>query len=79
MGNIKDRLTAECVLCGDLYPLARKTLAGKDTCLSCGDIQATKARSTWCVAPASNKQGYTLHRSADTLRQINPKQSERWT
>jgi len=79
MGNIKDRLVAYCVVCGDAYPLARKTVAGYDTCATHGELDAIQARSTWCVAPIGNKQGDTLHRSADTLRQINPKQSERWT
>ena len=75
MGNIKDRLTAECALCGDLYPLARRTLAGKDTCLSCGDIQATEARSTWCVAPGSNKSNYVLVTDPAILKTYNPKRT----
>lgn len=75
MGNIKDLCTAECIICGNTYPLARKTVAGYDTCTTCGEYEAIKERSTWCVAPIGNKQGDTLHRSADTLKQINPKRT----
>ena len=75
MGNIKDRLVAYCVVCGDAYPLARKTKAGKDTCMTCGDIRATEARSTWCVAPGSNKSNYVLVTDPAILKTYNPKRT----
>jgi len=75
MGKIKDRLTAECVLCGDLYRLARKTVAGYDTCKDCGQAEATKERSTWCVAPGSNKSNYVLVTDPAILKTYNPKRT----
>jgi hypothetical protein len=52
-------MTAECVICGDDYPIKRKHL-GYNTCLECGDIEATKEilRKSKCIAPAYNKGAY---------------------
>ena len=73
-----DNVSNACTRCGNKFAMQRAD-KGYTTCLPCGDRQARQERAHWCVAPIGNKQGYTLHRSADTLKQINPKQSERWT
>jgi len=51
--------TVHCINCDSKYPKARAEL-GFDTCLDCGEQQATKeiARRKKCVAPAYNKGGY---------------------
>lgn len=72
--SLKDDYTTECALCGDLYPLTRKTLAGYDTCMSCGEREAVGYRNTWCVAPM-NKSNYMLVTDPTVLRQLNPKRT----
>ena len=75
MGNIKDRLVAYCIVCGDAYPLARKTVAGYDTCATHGEVEAVEERKKWCVAPGSNKSNYVLVTDPSILKTYNPKRT----
>ena len=75
MGKVKDIYTAECVVCGDAYPLARKTVAGYDTCTDCGEYEAIQERANWCIAPGSNKSNYVLVTDPAILKTYNPKRT----
>ena len=74
MGNIKDRLTAHCIVCGDAYPLARKTIAGYDTCTECGQAEAIEQSKKHCVVPL-NKSNYIHVSDRTMLTQLNPKRT----
>jgi len=50
--------------------------AGYFTCLPCGEEQAREERMGWCIAPISNKAGYTRVTDYSLLKQINPKRTE---
>lgn len=63
----------ECAECGGDIPDRRFAL-GYRLCLACGDKKARAARTSWCIAPAGHKQGYTLITDPQYLRNINPKQ-----
>ena len=62
---------ANCVKCGDNYPLARHNL-GYRTCLECGDVDARKV--SWVSAPI-NKSNYMLVTNIEELKQLNPKRT----
>ena len=61
----------ECCECGDTFHPKRKAL-GYDTCLSCGDKEASKqsARKSKCVAPAYNKGAYMYVTSSNMAREL---------
>lgn len=46
------------------------------TCLPCGEEQSRQERMSWCIAPISNKAGYTRITDLSLLKQINPKRTE---
>ena len=48
---------AYCDECGDEYPWARLAVAGKTTCLSCGELEARKE------AEARKKRVMPMHKS----------------
>ena len=59
--------TVCCASCGEPYDYRRKQL-GYNFCLDCGDFQARKVRTSWCIAPIAHKQGATLvTRKSDLL------------
>lgn len=60
---------ANCVQCGDSYPLARRNL-GYRTCLECGDMQAKQVRFT--VMIPFSKGAYQVV-SRDDVAHTNPK------
>lgn len=61
-----------CTHCyGERVPPARAKL-GYRTCLSCGELTATKHKHT--IAPI-NKSNYMLITDRDTLKQLNPKRT----
>ena len=65
-------MACECKECGADYP-ARRAALGYRLCLACGEQEARAARTTWCIAPAGHKQGYTLITDPQYLRNMNPK------
>ena len=66
---------ARCVTCGKPYAEPRKKM-GLDTCLVCGEQEATEARLGWCVAQEYNKGAYQLVTDPmNTLKQTNPKRT----
>ena len=65
----------DCVMCGSFVSRERWDL-GRKTCLACGEAEAKKDRLSWCIAPISNKAGYTRITDYDLLKQINPKRTE---
>ena len=69
--------TYECAndYCQEEIPPARYAL-GYRVCLACGDRQAKNDRKRWCIAPISNKAGYTRITDYSLLKQINPKRTE---
>lgn len=62
---------ANCVKCGDNFPLARLNL-GYRTCLECGDVDARKV--SWASVPI-NKSNYMLVTNVEELKQLNPKRT----
>ena len=70
----------QCVICADDINTDRVALLKANdmpvTCLMCGEEQARLARLSWCIAPISNKAGYTRITDYDLLKQINPKRTE---
>jgi hypothetical protein len=62
---------ANCVTCGDNFPLARFNL-GYRKCLECGDVDARQVR--WTVTIPYSKGAYQVVNPAD-LRGTNPKRS----
>jgi hypothetical protein len=70
----------QCVICADDINTDRVALLKANdmpvTCLMCGEEQARQARLSWCIAPISNKAGYTRITDYDLLKQINPKRTE---
>jgi hypothetical protein len=61
-----------CTTCyGERVPPARARL-GYRTCLSCGEVAASKIRHT--VAPM-NKSNYMLFTDPTLLKQLNPKRT----
>lgn len=69
--------TYECTNdnCLELIHPARYAL-GYKFCLACGDREAVRQRKLWCIAPISNKAGYTRVTDYELLKQINPKRTE---
>lgn len=61
--------TAECVKCGEAYPLRRAEL-GYKTCLKCGDKDARAVKH--CTVPG-HKQGYMVITNRAELAGINNK------
>jgi hypothetical protein len=61
--------------CLELIHPARYAL-GYRHCLACGDREAVRQRKLWCIAPISNKAGYTRVTDYNLLKQINPKRTE---
>lgn len=61
--------------CLELIHRARYAL-GYRHCLACGDREAVRQRKLWCIAPISNKAGYTRVTDYSLLKQINPKRTE---
>ena len=64
-----------CRICDDEVSTARWAI-GKRVCLECGEEQAREERMSWCIAPISNKAGYTRVTDYSLLKQINPKRTE---
>lgn len=62
---------ANCVKCGDNFPLARLNL-GYRTCLECGDVDARKV--SWCVTIPYSKGAYQVVNPED-LKGTNPKRT----
>lgn len=67
--------TISCVECGEWVHPKRYAL-GYKVCRECGEVAAVRARASWCIAPAGNKQAYTLVTNINDLRGINPKRNE---
>jgi hypothetical protein len=65
----------KCRICDDEVSTARWAI-GKRICLECGEEQAREERISWCIAPISNKAGYTRVTDYSLLKQINPKRTE---
>jgi hypothetical protein len=68
---------AECVDCGDEFPVERWQL-GYRCCLFCGEDRAKAERASWCVIQEYGKGNYQLVTTAQahtTLRQTNPKEN----
>ncbi|NCX56256.1 MAG: hypothetical protein EBW87_03555 [Burkholderiaceae bacterium] len=67
---------AECVDCGDEYPIERWQL-GYRCCLFCGEDRARAERASWCVVQEYGKGNYqfvTPTAAFTTLKQTNQKQ-----
>lgn len=62
----------QCNQCGDDIEPKRYAL-GYRTCLWCGEAQAKKDRTIWCVVPYTNKGAYMLITNEEHLKSINPK------
>ena len=62
--------TVICPSCGNDYDYRRRQL-GYNYCLDCGDFQAQKERSAWCIAPIAHKQGATLVTNKADLLGLN--------
>ena len=62
--------TVTCPSCGNDYDYRRRQL-GYNYCLDCGDFQAQKERSAWCIAPIAHKQGATLVTNKADLLGLN--------
>lgn len=62
-----------CVICDEEFSQKRKDI-GYDTCLKCGDKEASreKSRKSKCVAPAYNKGAYQYITSKDCVKNIYP-------
>jgi ribosomal protein L37E len=71
----RDLNDPQCRMCGAYIEFARWEI-GKRTCLDCGEEQARQERAYWCIAPISNKAGYTRVTDYSLLKQINPKRTE---
>lgn len=71
MGKVKQHLTSEkpCVHCDALFPKERERL-GYDTCLTCGEAEASQRRHT--VVPM-HKSNYTVISNRAELLGINNK------
>jgi hypothetical protein len=65
----------QCGICGEYLSAGRWQL-GYKICLFCGEEQARQERLSWCIAPISNKAGYTRVTDYSLLKQINPKFTE---
>jgi hypothetical protein len=65
----------QCGICGEYLSAGRWQL-GYKVCLFCGEEQARQERLSWCIAPISNKAGYTRVTDYSLLKQINPKFTE---
>ena len=61
----------DCIHCG-LEVNPDRAALGYGSCIHCGDIDAKKARESWCVAPL-HKSNYTLITNLDDLKGINNK------
>ena len=68
---IRDRVEAECTECGEGFNPKRKDL-GYHTCLSCGDLEATKQtmHKKKCLAPAYNKGAYMYVSSSSMAKEL---------
>ena len=64
-------MKAECIKCGDDFNIRRKDL-GFHTCLSCGDLEATRQTNhkKKCLAPAYNKGAYMYVTSSSMAKEI---------
>jgi ribosomal protein L37AE/L43A len=63
----------DCTDCGgEIHP--RRFALGYRVCLTCGEQGARAARTSWTIAPAGHKQGYTRVTDPQYLRNMNPKQ-----
>jgi len=65
----------QCRICG-AYISAGRWEIGKKVCLDCGELDSKQERMSWCIAPISNKAGYTRVTDYSLLKQINPKFTE---
>jgi hypothetical protein len=61
-----------CTKCDNQFSVDRAML-GYETCLTCGEQDATEARLGWCVVPLP-KQAYTLVTDKEVLKDLNQKQ-----
>ena len=71
----------KCEICRDpIKPEGRADLLKSQDrpllCLWCGEQMSRVERSSWCIAPISNKTGYTRVTDYSLLKQINPKRTE---
>ena len=64
-------MNCNCPKCGN-YVDPLRIEAGYTLCLKCGEREAIRARSRWCVAPL-HKSNYVLVTDASLLRGINIK------
>ena len=62
---------AICIECQEEYSDKRKKI-GYDTCLECGDFEATKeiVRKSTCIAPAYNKGPYMFVTSSAMAKDV---------
>jgi len=68
-------MQTKCRICDDEISPARWEI-GKRVCLECGEELSRQERMGWCIAPISNKAGYTRVTDYSLLKQINPKRTE---
>jgi|DEB0MinimDraft_3_1074331.scaffolds.fasta_scaffold10891_4 hypothetical protein len=68
-------VATDCQLCNAeiLPPTLRLT---GSLCYQCREKQAKEERKGWCIAPISNKCGYTIYTDFSLLKQLNPKRTE---
>ena len=59
-----------CLCSNEIHPERWKI--NYRTCLECGDMLATKARESWCIAPM-HKSNYMLITNPNDLQGINNK------
>lgn len=63
--------TKLCIWCGaDVLP--SRWILGYHTCLVCGEAEAIRDRSHWCIAPM-HKSNYMLITNLDDLKGLNNK------
>jgi hypothetical protein len=60
-----------CINCDAEIPEQRYALKYK-TCLKCGEVEAVKERSSWCIAPM-HKSNYVLVTNKEDLVGLNNK------
>lgn len=66
-----DHNNAECLECGETFPMKR-ALLGYNVCLACGDIVAASQRASWCIVPTP-KGHYTRVTNKADLLHLNQK------
>jgi hypothetical protein len=62
--------TPSCTECGEWVHSKRWAL-GYTLCRACGEQEAKRQRTGWCISLAGHKQGYTLITDREQLKQGN--------